>query len=145
MTAPTTGPGQDLAPEGSSVELELLEERLTAQSVRVPREVVRVSKRIRHETRLLEVEVRTEELVVERRELAGEQPGTLPDPATAWADEHEDLALVLHAEVPEVTLHVEPVERVTAKVWSVEGTSSVNAVLRSEVVEVEVAGSLEES
>lgn len=110
----------------STVEVELLAERLRVEVERVPREVVRISKRIRTETLTLEVPVRFEELVVEHLPVASHEASL--DGTSA----PEPLVLVLHREVPEVTTRVVAVEKVTVRVISVEGIQEVHTELRTE-------------
>ncbi|GAA4658246.1 DUF2382 domain-containing protein [Kineococcus glutinatus] len=118
-------------PAGTEHELVLSAERLQHDVVRVPRERVRISKRITTEIRTLQVPVRVEQLVVRHEPVDG--PG-----AAAGAAPAEDLVLVLHEEVPAVSLQVQPVERVRVRVQRVEGRQSVSALLSHEEVELTV-------
>ncbi|WP_432561672.1 DUF2382 domain-containing protein [Kineococcus sp. SYSU DK003] len=114
-------------------EVQLHQEVLHVGTERVAVERVRVAKRIVTETRTIEVPVRTEELVVTREEL---DPVPLAEPA-ADADE---IVVVLHEEVPEVTLRVLPVERVVVRKRTVRGEDVVSADLATEVADVTVVG-----
>jgi uncharacterized protein (TIGR02271 family) len=106
-------------------------ETLTVSTVRVPRERVRISKRVVTSTRTVEVAVRREELVVTREPVTGSGEVTAP------AGDRE-LVIVLHEEVPEISLRVEPVELVRIGVTTVEGQDVVHAELRREEADVDV-------
>lgn len=115
-------------------EVVLHEERLVVSTQRVAVERVRISKRIVTEVRTVEVPVRVEQLVVTREPLdAGEVP--VADPGTRAGD----LVLVLHEEVPEVTLRVVAVERVLVTTQDVAGEQTVSAVLAAEVADISTA------
>ncbi|MEJ5946424.1 DUF2382 domain-containing protein [Pseudokineococcus basanitobsidens] len=116
------------------------QERAVARTERVPVERVRVSKRVVTRRRRVEVEVelRHEELVVTREPLEG---GAGADrPADEARDRDREVVLVLHEEVPVVSVEARPVERVRVAVRRVEGTTPVTVDLAREVVEVEGTG-----
>ncbi|GAB7193646.1 hypothetical protein NUM3379_43560 [Kineococcus sp. NUM-3379] len=125
MTTPHT-------PDRNEHEIVLSAERLQHSVVRIPRERVRISKRITTEVRTLEVPVRVEQLVVRHEALTGHAD------ATATAEPPEELVLVLHEEVPEVSLRVRPTEQVRVRVRQVTGTQVVSDVVRHEEVDVTV-------
>ena len=107
-------------------------ETLRTRPVRVARARVRISKRVVEPTRTVEVPVRVEQLVVVREPLDPTDP--VPDgDADGPADE---LVVVLHEEVPEVSVRVQPVEVVRIDVVTVTGEDVVEATVRSERAEV---------
>jgi uncharacterized protein (TIGR02271 family) len=108
-------------------------ETLTVSTVRVPRERVRISKRVVTSTRTVEVQVRSEELVITREPVSGAE-GVSP------AAGNDEIVVVLRAEVPEVSLRVQPVEVVRIGTTTVQGEDVVHAELRTEVADVEVVG-----
>ena len=119
---------------GTEHELVLSAERLQHSVVRTPRERVRVSKRITTEMRTLQVPVRVEQLVVRHEPMAdGERPAEVQG-----AEPPEDLVLVLHEEVPVVSLQVRPTERVRLSVRQVAGRQVVTETLRHEEVDLRV-------
>ena len=113
-------------------EVVLSAETLAVSTVRVPRERVRISKRVVTSTRTLEVEVRSEQLVITR------EPVTEGDAVPPGAGSEDELVLVLHEEVPQVSLRIEPVEVVRIGVTTVAGEDVVRAQLRTEVLDVDV-------
>ncbi|PPK97446.1 uncharacterized protein (TIGR02271 family) [Kineococcus xinjiangensis] len=125
MTTPHT-------PESSERDIVLSAEKLQVGVVRVPRERVRISKRITTEVRTLEVPVRVEQLVVRHEPLDGS------DATGASGEAPEELVLVLHEEVPEVSLRVRPTEQVRVRVRQVTGRQVVSDVLRHEEVDLTV-------
>ncbi|WP_380172652.1 DUF2382 domain-containing protein [Kineococcus sp. DHX-1] len=108
-------------------------EALRTRTVRVARERVRISKRIVETTRTVEVPVRVEQLVVVHEPLGPGDPVPDVDPSVPV----EELVVVLHEEVPEVTLRVHPVELVRVGVETVSGEVVVETTLRAEEVEVD--------
>ncbi|GAA0309638.1 DUF2382 domain-containing protein [Kineococcus aurantiacus] len=158
-TGPTTDQTIDQIASGRAVdraaEVVLSAEVLSTGTVRVPVERVRVAKRIVHTTRTIEVPVRVEELVVTREAVeATADPATdlVADPADLLADPGDlvadpatepvpgagptEVVLVLHEEVPQVSLRVEPVEVVRVEVQRVTGETVLEAELRTEVADV---------
>ncbi|NYD20521.1 DUF2382 domain-containing protein [Kineococcus aurantiacus] len=114
-------------------------EVLSTGTVRVPVERVRVAKRIVHTTRTIEVPVRVEELVVTREAVqATADPATGFEPVPGAGP--TEVVLVLHEEVPQVSLRVQPVEVVRIGVVTVAGEELVRTELRTEVAEVEALG-----
>ena len=112
-----------------AAEVVLHQERLGITTRRFPAERVRFTKRIVTTTRTVEVPVRVEQLVVTHEPLSDEFPVTDGEvPA--------ELVIVLHEEVPEVTLRVVPVERVSVAVRTVTRDEVVVAELATEVVDV---------
>ncbi len=83
----------------------------------------------------MEVPVRVEQLVVEREPLDADGTAAAGRAATGAAP--EPLEIVLHEEVPVVSVRVQPVEVVRVSVRDVQGEQVVRAELRSEQVAVE--------
>ncbi len=104
------------------------------ERVRVPSERVRIRKSVVSEVRTVQVPVRVERLVVEREPFDADDPEGY---APAGAAPEEPLEIVLHEEVPVVSLRVEPTEVVRVSVRQVGGEEAVQAVLRTEQVAVE--------
>lgn len=109
------------------------EERLGVHLVRSAVETVRVSRRIVTETVQVPVTIRREELSITRTPVGGSQSVQGLPVAV------EDLVLVLHEEVPVVSLTVRPIERVTIGVDVVAGEQLVSADLRREQVQVDTS------
>jgi len=126
-----TGNPSAAADVGAEVgaEVVLHQERLSITTRRVPVERVRFTKRIVTTTRTIEVPVRVEQLVVTHEPLSDEFPVT-------DGEVSPELVIVLHEEVPEVTLRVVPVERVSVAVRTVTRDEVVVAELATEVVDV---------
>ncbi|WP_432538166.1 DUF2382 domain-containing protein [Kineococcus auxinigenes] len=110
-------------------------EELRVQRVRVPSERVRIRKEVVSEVRTVQVPVRVERLVVEREPLDAAGDGAQGD-EPAGAAPVEPLVIVLHEEVPVVSVRVEPTEVVRVGVRQVRGEEAVRAELRTEHVEV---------
>jgi len=112
------------------------EERLRTTTQRVAVERVRIAKRVVTETRTFTVKVRREELVVERLP-AGADPDQPADGDRADLDQATPLfELILHEEVPEVTIRVVPVERVRVTKTAHRTSSTEQATVRREVIDV---------
>jgi stress response protein YsnF len=94
----------------------------------VPVERLRVRRRIVSETVAVPVVVRREELVIDRLSRA--------DGIPMAAEAALPLVVVLHEEVPVVTVAVRPYEQVTISVVEVAGQQTVTASLDREHVEV---------
>ncbi|WP_432488119.1 DUF2382 domain-containing protein [Kineococcus sp. SYSU DK018] len=107
-------------------------EELRVERVRVPRERVRFRKRIVSEVRTVQVPVRVEQLVIEHEPLDAD--GTAPAGRTTPA---EPLEIVLHEEVPVVSLRVQPTEVVRVGVRTAAAEQVVQAQLRTEQVAVD--------
>nr|WP_240895464.1 DUF2382 domain-containing protein [Kineococcus siccus] len=105
-------------------------EHLSVGVERVPAERVRITKRVVEELRTIEVPLRREELVITREPLS--PTGRLPREVQA------DLVLVLHEEVPQVSVSTRAYERVTVSVETVQGQEVVQADLRTEHASVTV-------
>lgn len=145
----------DTVETGSTADVVVHAERLLLSRERVAVERVRFTKRIVTTTRTVVVPVRVEQLVVSHEPFP---EGTVVDEgaaldtsgpgasATATGGSNpgdvdtDGLVILLHEEVPEFTVRVQPVERVTIGVRAVAEEDVVTAVLRSETVEVDVAG-----
>ncbi|NAZ86772.1 DUF2382 domain-containing protein [Kineococcus indalonis] len=110
-------------------------EELRVGRERVPRERVRIRKRVVTEVRTVEVPVRVEQLVVEHEPL--DAAGAVPSGRTDDAAPREPLRIVLHEEVPVVSVRVQPVEVVSVGVRTVQGEQVLRAELRSEQVVVD--------
>ncbi|WP_328291272.1 YsnF/AvaK domain-containing protein [Kineococcus sp. NBC_00420] len=130
MTARTgpSGPGPEA---GGPAEVILHEERLLLATQRVVTERVRITKRIVSTTRTIEVPVRIEQLVITHEPLDPTDLGALPSGGPA-----EDVVILLHEEVPEVTLRVVAVERVVVGKRDVAGEQVVTVDLVAETAEV---------
>lgn len=115
-------------------EVVLSAERLRHDVVRTPRERVRISKHITTEVRTLEVPVRVERLVVEREPVADPGRAAVAGPA----EDPGELVVVLHEEVPVVSVQVRPTERVRFRVQRVTEERVVSDVLRHEEVDLVV-------
>lgn len=127
---PVSGAGEP----GPDVEVVLRGERLRTGTERVPVERVRFSKRIVTTTRTVEVPVRVEQLVVSHEPIGdGDLPAGEPGPPPG----DEELVIVLHEEVPRVTLDVVPVEEVRVRVRTVAGEQVVTTAVRREVADVQ--------
>lgn len=126
-----------------SIDLVLSAEVARSSVQRVPAGTVQIRKRVVTETRTLTVQVRREELHVKRIPA----PTSTPAPTSAdhpggeagsdaWAADGTEpvLVLVLHEEVPEVSVRVVATERVGVFVDRVEETETVNVDLRHEEV-----------
>ncbi|WP_328291468.1 YsnF/AvaK domain-containing protein [Kineococcus sp. NBC_00420] len=139
----------------SDVEVVLHAQRLLISRQRVATERVRFVKQIVTSTRTIEVPVRIEQLVISHEPLTGAADDGLRDEtgngragtelSVAGADA-SGLVIVLHEEVPEVTMRVVAKERVSVGVRTVNGEQVVSASLGTEVVDVDtdahVAGSI---
>ena len=114
-----------------TAEVVLSAEQLSVGVERVPVERVRVSKRIVEELRTIQVPLRREELVLTRETLAstGPVPGAAPV---------EDLVMVLHEEVPVVSVTTQAYERVTVSVETVTTEEVLRTELRTEHASVTV-------
>lgn len=140
MSAPVTADPRVTA-DHAGVEVVRREERLRVGVERVPSERVRLIRRIITETRLVEVEVRREVLEVESSTApdvlarAGE-PGPYGFSDAAVGAAREPVVIVLHEEVPTVTVEVRAVERVRVDVRGVVARVPVTAELSAEQVEV---------
>lgn len=113
------------------VEVVRHEQRLRVSVERAVSERVRFSRRVVTETRMVPVEVRREVLEVERVPVG---PGEAADDPNR--DAELPLEIVLHEEVPVVTVRVRPVERVVVGVTTATGEETVGAELATEQVEV---------
>jgi len=119
-----------VAPDGPP-ELVLSEERLHVGTRWVGVERVRVRTRIVTETRRVEVRVRREELVVEQVALVDDEPA-----ADVPVGAQEPQVIVLHEEVPTVSLATRAYERVRVEVVPVDGEVGVRAALRHEELDL---------
>jgi len=143
MTSPTgRPPRQSPSPTGreDAVEMVRSEERLHASVEWVTAERVRISKRIVTENKTFTVQVRREELVVERFP-AGETTGGSPEPtdaggAVGGVSTAPVVELVLHEEVPEITLRAVPTEWVLVYKDTITGNTTVDATVRREQIEL---------
>lgn len=122
-------PGPPTGTGGPVVELHA--ERLTTATERVAVERVRFTKRIVRTTRTIEVPVRVEQLVIDHEPLDPADPV-----GTAASTGEDEFVIVLHEEVPEVSLRVVATERIVVGVRTVAEEETVSATLRSEVVDV---------
>ncbi len=121
-------------PPNPAVEIELREQQLQVDTVRVPVERVVLRRRIVTEVQQVQVTVRREELEIIREPLSGQPtgaPGEAPPP----------LLIVLSREVPVVQLQRRPYEQVTVRVTSVEGQQQINESVSKEQVELTTTGS----
>jgi len=111
-------------------------ERLSVGVERVPAERVRISKRIVEELRTVQVPLRREELVVTREPLSDDDPLSAGGPV-------EDLVLVLHEEVPVVSVSTQAYERVVVSVETVHTEETLRTELRTEHASVTVTEGVE--
>jgi len=121
-------------PPNPAVEIELREQQLQVDTVRVPVERVVVRRRIVTEVQQVQVTVRREELEIVREPLSGQPtgaPGGAPPP----------LLIVLSREVPIVQLQQRPYEQVTVQVRRVEGQQQINESVSKEQAELTTTGS----
>ncbi len=121
-------------PPDPAVEIELREQQLQVDTVRVPVERVVLRRRIVTEVQQVQVTVRREELEIVREPLCGQPtgaPGGAPPP----------LLILLSREVPVVQLQRRPYEQVTARVTSVEGQQQINETVSKEQAELTTTGS----
>ncbi len=121
-------------PPNPAVEIELREQQLQVDTVRVPVERVVLRRRIVTEVQQVQVTVRREELEIIREPLSGQPtgaPGAPPPP----------LLIVLSSEVPVVQLQRRPYEQVTAQVRRIEGQQQINETVSKEQAELTTTGS----
>jgi len=121
-------------PPDPAVEIELREQQLQVDTVRVPVERVVLRRRIVTEVQQVQVTVRREELEIVREPLSGQPtgvPGEAPPP----------LLILLSREVPVVQLQRRPYEQVTVQVRRVEGQQQINESVSKEQVELTTTGS----
>ncbi len=121
-------------PPDPAVEIELREQQLQVDTVRVPVERVVVRRRIVTEVQQIQVTVRREELEITREPLSGQPtgaPGGAPPP----------LLIVLSREVPVVQLQRHPYEQVTVQVKRVEGQQQINETVSKEQAELTTTSS----
>ena len=158
VLAPVLAPGD----VDSTVDVVLHAERLLISRARYATERVRFSKRIVTTTRTFEVPVRIEQLVISHEPFppatsvdtlsatsaatpAATSTNTVVSDLTLAAPVHlpgdgeseSDLIIVLHEEVPEFTLRVASVERVTIGVRTVVAEQTITATLGSETISVD--------
>ena len=142
-TVPVSGSNRDLLtglPEGppptggaeGAPDLILRRERMEVSTTWVPAETVRIHRRVVTETRMVPVEVRVEVLDVERLPL---NDAPLID-APSSHEPAQDLVILLHEEVPVVTVETRATERVTVHVRTVGTDVSISDQLKSEQVDL---------
>jgi len=121
-------------PPGAAAQVELREQQLQVDTVRVPVERVVLRRRIVTEVQQVQVTVRREELEIIREPLSGQPtgaPGGAPPP----------LLIVLSREVPVVQLQRHPYEQVTVQVRRVKGQQQINETVSKEQAELTTTGS----
>ncbi len=121
-------------PPDPAVEIELREQQLQVDTVRVAVERVVLRRRIVTEVQQVQVSVRREELEIVREPLSGQPtgvPGEAPPP----------LLIVLSREVPVVQLQRHPYEQVTVQVRRGEGQQQINETVSKEQAELTNDGS----
>jgi len=121
-------------PPNATAEVELREQRLQVDTVRVPVERVVLRRRIVTEVQQIQVTVRREELEITREPLSGQPTG-------AHGGAPPPLLILLSREVPVVQLQRHPYEQVTARVTSVEGQQQINETVSKEQAELTTTGS----
>lgn len=99
---------------------------------------LRLTRRVVTQTRQIEVTVRREELIAEWEPAQSGEPTPLGDDE-AWqpAQTRDPLVIVLHEEVPELTVRVRAYEQATATVTRHDGDLPVTGVVRKENVTLE--------
>ncbi len=121
-------------PPDPAAQIELREQQLQVDTVRVPVERVVLRRRIVTEVQQVQVTVRREELEIIREPLSGpptRAPGEAPPP----------LLIQLSREVPVVQLQRHPYEQVTVQVTSVQGQQQINETVSKEQAELTTTGS----
>ena len=118
-----------------AVEVVLHEERLRVGTQRVPVERVVVRRRVITEVRHVEITVRREELEVVHLPLDGVQEAA-PDGAPRGP-----LIILLSEEVPVVSLHTRPYERVTVRVDTFSDDQVVTETVSREGADVQAQSS----
>lgn len=108
------------------------EEHLAVDIVRVPLRRVTLRKQIVTEMRTVDVLVRREELVVEQQSLPSSA-----EPVAAVSNIGEPLRIVLHEEVPVITVTATPYQAVTVFVDVVDDTETVSDSVRHERIVAE--------
>ncbi len=121
-------------PPNPAVEIELREQQLQVDTVRVAVERVVLRRRIVTEVQQVQVTVRREELEIVREPLFGQPTGA---PGAA----QPPLLIVLSREVPVVQLQRHPYEQVTARITNVEGQQQINETVSKEQAELTTTGS----
>ncbi len=124
-------------PPDPAVEIELREQQLQVDTVRVPVERVVLRRRIVTEVQQVQVTVRREELEIVREPLSG-QPTGAPDEAPP------PLLIVLSREVPVVQLQQHPYEQVTVRVTRVDGYEQIDETVSREQAELTTTGSTDD-
>ena len=121
-------------PPDPAAQIELREQQLQVDTVRVPVERVVLRRRIVTEIQQVQVTVRREELEIIREPASGQPTGVrgeAPPP----------LLIVLSREVPVVQLQRHPYEQVTVQVRRVEGQQQINETVSKEQAELTTTGS----
>lgn len=116
---------------GRPPELVRAQERLQVATRWVTSERVVAQRRIVSEVRRVDVTIRREELVIVREPLPEQQPAAGSTPGAQQAR-----VIVLREEVPVVTTMVRPYEQVTLTVDRVGESQTIEAVLRSEQIDL---------
>jgi stress response protein YsnF len=136
-TGPATDPAVDLSgalppvPDGAARTVVLHEQRLAVGTAWFPAQTVRISRRIVTETRMVPVQVRTEVLDIEYLPTTG-----VVDEIAIGASSTRDVELVLHEEVPVVTVQVRPTERIRVAVRTAASEVAVTEQVSSERIDV---------
>ena len=121
-------------PPDPAAQIELREQQLQVDTVRVPVERVVLRRRIVTEVQQVQVTVRREELEIIREPLSGpptRAPGEAPPP----------LLIQLSREVPVVQLQRHPYEQVTVQVRRVDGYKQIDETVSKEQAELTTTGS----
>lgn len=131
---PVTGPsGWSAADQGiDGAGMVRHEQQLMVATGWAATETVRIRKRIVTETRMVPVEVRIEVLEVDHLPVTGSVEEYPPEASRAPAE----LVIVLHEEVPVVSLEIRATERATVSVRTSTSHVSVTEQLHSEQVDV---------
>jgi stress response protein YsnF len=138
-TGSATDPAVDLSgalppvPDGAARTVVLHEQRLAVGTAWFPAQTVRITRRIVTETRMVPVQVRTEVLDIEY--LPTTTTGVVGEIAIG-ASSTRDVELVLHEEVPVVTVQVRPTERIRVAVRTVASEVAVTEQVSSERIDV---------
>ncbi|WP_375504287.1 DUF2382 domain-containing protein [uncultured Jatrophihabitans sp.] len=142
---PTVTEPASSVPADATSEMVISKEQLVANGAWVESGHVRLRRRVVSETRTVDVVVRREELVVETLDVEPVGPGQRyrgtaldgPPVPRAPIGANEPLVILLREELPEVVVHTQVYERVTAHVETVTEMTLWRDSLRHEEISVD--------